>query len=62
MLKNISNLEGVKTLNKNAQKTVNGGRKQIICGGTGGAPINWSQERCHGYGIQWHNGQCYACY
>jgi len=62
MLKNISNLNGTKVLSKDAQKNVNGGRGAKLCGGTGGDPINWSQERCFGWGIQWYNGQCYACY
>ncbi|QHI35699.1 hypothetical protein IMCC3317_10460 [Kordia antarctica] len=60
MLKNISNLEGVKELDKNLQKAINGGAR--ICGGTGGIPIGWSSERCFGWGIQWQNGQCWACY
>ncbi|PTX62198.1 hypothetical protein C8N46_103297 [Kordia periserrulae] len=60
MLKNISNLEGTKVLTKASQKVTGGGRG--ICGGTGGMPISWPQDRCFGYGIQWYNGQCYACY
>ncbi|WP_430412759.1 hypothetical protein [Kordia sp.] len=65
MLKNISNLKGTKVLSKKSQKIVGGRRPGPIsqpCGGTGGIPINWSQDRCFGWGIVWHNGQCYACY
>ena len=62
MLKTISNLEGVKKLDKNSQKAVNGGRDSRICGGTGATPINRTQAQCGGYGIQWYNGQCYACH
>jgi hypothetical protein len=64
MLKNISNLKGAKTLNKQSQKII-GGRPRPSrgpCGETGGMPISWSQDRCFGYGIVWYNGQCYACY
>ncbi|WP_046755503.1 hypothetical protein [Kordia jejudonensis] len=61
MLTNILNVKGVEKLDKNQQKDVNGGRRPI-CGGTGGLPINWPQDRCFGYGIVWQNGQCYACY
>lgn len=61
MLKNISILKGVKELDKNSQKNIHGGRRKI-CGGTGATPINWEQARCFGYGIEWHNGQCYACH
>lgn len=61
MLKNISNLKGTEVLSKETQKSVNGGRSKL-CGGTGGMPINWPQDRCFGYGIVWYNGQCYACY
>jgi len=65
MLKNISNLKGTEVLSKKEQKTVCGGirhRPSRPCDGTGGMPINWSQDRCFGWGIVWHNGQCYACY
>ena len=64
MLKNISNLKGAKTLNKQTQKVIGGGPRPSRgpCGGTGGMPISWPQESCFGYGIQWYNGQCYACY
>jgi hypothetical protein len=64
MIKNIKNLKGTEILSKKAQKTVCGGRPTPFqpCGGTGGMPINWSQDRCFGYGIVWVNGQCYACY
>jgi len=48
MLQKISKLKEVK--------------KTRFCGGTGGIPINWPQSQCSGYGIQWYNGQCYACY
>lgn len=64
MLKNISNLKGTKILDKKAQKKVCGGRPRPSrpCGGTGGIPINYTQQQCYGWGIVWHNGQCYACY
>lgn len=61
MLQKISKLKEVKKLSKNDQKVVNGGKTRF-CGGTGGIPINWPQSQCSGYGIQWYNGQCYACY
>lgn len=61
MLKNILSVKGVEALNKKDQKEVNGGRTRY-CGGTGGIPINWPQSQCSGYGVQWYNGQCYACY
>lgn len=61
MLKNISNLKGTKVLTKDSQKSVNGGKTRF-CGGTGGIPINRTQAQCGGYGIEWYNGQCYACY
>lgn len=63
MLKNISSLKGVKKLDKNLQKSVNGGRTKI-CGGTGATPISWEQARClaYGVGVEWRNGQCYACH
>lgn len=61
MLKNILSVKGVEALDKKDQKEVNGGRTRY-CGGTGGIPINWPQSQCSGYGVQWYNGQCYACY
>lgn len=61
MLKNISTLKGAQKLDKNTQKAINGGKGRF-CGGTGGIPIGWPQSECYGWGIQWYNGQCYACY
>jgi len=61
MLKSILNLQGVKKLSKDSQKEVNGGRTRF-CGGTGGIALGWPQSECGGWGIQWFNGQCYACY
>ena len=65
MLKNISNLQGTNVLSKKTQRNISGKGPRPSpgpCGGTGGMPINWSQDRCFGYGIVWYNGQCYACY
>ena len=60
-MKNLQNLKGAKALNKKEQQSINGGGTNP-CGKTGGMVVNYSYAQCVGYGLVWHNGQCWACY
>ncbi len=61
-MKNLQNLKGAKTLNKQEQQTINGGGHP--CGKTGGMvlPNILTSTHCYAIGAVWYNGQCWACY
>jgi hypothetical protein len=68
IMKKLTNLKGVKTLNKSQQKSINGGgpggppTPKGPCGETGGTTTNDTYSSCIGYGYVWSNGECWICY
>ena len=57
-MENLKNLSGTKTLNKNEQQSINGGKGP--CGSTGSYIVH-SDPNCHCPGF-WLNGHCRVCY